>query len=389
MGNTWVALKGMLEYIGLEVVVPPPITKETLFLGVQHAPEFACLPLKINIGNLIEAKKLGADVFIMAGGTGPCRFGLYAQLEKEILEDLGYHYDSLIIEPPDTGYWQFLKQVKKIVGKASWWRVFQGIRFGYQKALAVDKLEKLVEEIRPRETVKGTADKIFQNALQIIDRAQNFGELEESYILSSEKLRHIPKDERKKVLKIGLVGEIYTLLEPFASADIEKKLGYLGAEVRRSLYLSEWVNEHLFLKAKGPSIRDFARPFLNHFVGGHGQETIGAGVAFANAGFDGIVQVAPLTCMPEIVAHNIFPEVSRDCGIPVLNIYVDEQTGEAGINTRLEAFIELLEARRKPDGKVVSKPDAVQGVAQDVASPIPREAAQKAANKEGPDTLTM
>jgi predicted nucleotide-binding protein (sugar kinase/HSP70/actin superfamily) len=347
MGNTWVALKGMLDYIGLEVIVPPPITKETLTLGVQHAPEFACLPLKINIGNLIEAKRMGAEVFIMAGGAGPCRFGLYAQLEKEILQDLGYQYDSFIIEPPDTGYWQFLRQIKKVVGHASWWRVFQGVRLGYQKALAVDKLERLLEEIRPREVVKGTGDKIFQNALMIIDQAKNFGELEESYILSREKMRHIPQDEEKVPLKIGLVGEIYTMLEPHASLEIEKKLGYMGAEVHRSIYLSDWIREHLFLKAKAKSFRNFAGPWLNHFVGGHGQETIGAGVFFAQAGFDGIVQVAPLTCMPEIVAHNIFPEVSKNYGIPVLNIYVDEQTGEAGINTRLEAFLELLQARRK------------------------------------------
>lgn len=350
MGNTWVALKGMLEYIGLEVVVPPPITKDTLTLGVQHSPEFACLPLKINIGNLIEAKKMGADIFIMAGGTGPCRFGLYAQLEKEILEDLGYHYDSLIIEPPDTGYWQFLKQIKQIVGNVSWWRVFQGIRLGYHKALVLDNLDKLLAEIRPREVVKGTADRIMKNALLIIDQAKNMGELEESYILSREKMQHVPQLDRTDVLKIGLVGEIYTLLEPFASLEIEKKLGYLGAEVHRSIFLSEWIREHLFLKDKAKSFRQFAGPWLNHFVGGHGQETIGAGVAFAQAGFDGIIQVAPLTCMPEIVAHNIFPEVSKNYGIPVLNIYLDEQTGETGINTRIEGFIELLQARKRKSG---------------------------------------
>ena len=354
MGNTWVAVKGMLEYIGLEVVVPPPITKDTLSLGVQHSPEFACLPLKINIGNFIEAKKLGADIFIMAGGTGPCRFGLYAQLEKEILQELGYHYDSLIIEPPDTSYWQFVKQIKKVVGKVSWWRVLQGIRLGYKKAVALDNLEKLVQEIRPRELAKGTADKIFQHSLLIIDRAQNFCELEESYLLSREKLEHIPRDEEKNIIKIGLVGEIYTLLEPFASMEIEKKLGWMGAQVQRSIYLSDWISEHLLspglFKGKsegnGNRFQNNASPFLNHFVGGHGQESIGASVLFAKEGYDGIVQVAPLTCMPEIVAHNIFPQVSKNYDIPVLNIYVDEQTGEAGINTRLEAFMELLQSKK-------------------------------------------
>ena len=184
MGTMWVAVKGMLEYMGLDVIVPPPPTKKTLSLGVQHSPEFACLPLKINIGNFIEAKNLGADTFLMIGGSGPCRFGLYAQLEKEILADLGFDYNSLIIEPPDTGYWQFIRRVKKTVGPVSWWKIIQGIRLGYKKAIIVDHLEKLVQEIRPREEVKGTADKIFQNALPMIAETQNLYEIEEVFGLT-------------------------------------------------------------------------------------------------------------------------------------------------------------------------------------------------------------
>lgn len=337
--------------MGLDVIVPPRPTKDTLSLGVQHSPEFACLPLKITIGSLIEAHQQGADTLLMVGGCGPCRFGLYGQLVKEILEDLGVNYNTLIIEPPDTGYWQFIRRTKKVIGPVSWWKVMQAIHLGYKKAFLVDQLEKFVQAIRPREYNKGTADKIFNHSLQMMDNTQNLEELEEVFGLTKEKLWHILRNEYADVLKIGLVGEIYTLLEPFASMEIEIKLGKMGAFVQRSLCLSEWVKEHLFtakfLKFKGNDYRSYASPFLNHFVGGHGIESIGAGVAFANDGYDGIVQVAPLTCMPEIVAHNIFPQVSEKCGIPVLNIYVDEQTGHAGLDTRLEAFIELLEAKRQ------------------------------------------
>jgi len=344
-------MKGLLEFLGLDVIVPPPTTKKTLSLGMQHGPEFACLPLKINIGNLIEARELGADTFIMAGGVGPCRFGLYAQLEKEILEDLGYKYECLVLEPPDKGIWQFIKRVKKVIGPVSWWKVIQGIRFAYHKTCLVDSLEKIVQEIRPREHAKGTADKIFNYSLHTIDQAKSMAELEEAYGLAKQKLLHIPRDETKEVLKIAIVGEIYTLLEPFASLEIEKKLGYLGAHVTRSIYLSGWINEHLFRGLFAPRHnREFvacAAPYLNHFVGGHGQESIGAGVAFSRQGYEGVVQIAPFTCMPEIVAHTIFSRVSEDNDIPVMTVYVDEQSGQEGINTRLEAYIDLLCQKRK------------------------------------------
>jgi predicted nucleotide-binding protein (sugar kinase/HSP70/actin superfamily) len=74
---------------------------------------------------------------------------------------------------------------------------------------------------------------------------------------------------------------------------------------------------------------------------------VGATVHCAGQGYDGVVQVAPFTCMPEIVAHSVLPAVTRDHGIPVLSFYLDEQSGVAGIVTRLEAFVDLLEARRK------------------------------------------
>lgn len=331
-------------------MVPPPSSKRTMSLGVQYGPEFACLPLKLNIGNLVEASELGADTFIMAGGVGPCRFGLYGQLQKDILSDAGISYKSLILEPPDRGFWQFLQRVKRLIGKVSWLRVIQGVRLAYQKAVYVDDLEKLVQYLRPREYKQGTADSVFNYSLTTLDKAQNMDDLQEAYGLAWQKLFHIPHDEAKSVIRMGLVGEIFTLLEPFASLEIERKLGYLGAHVTRSIYLSNWINEHLFhgLLKRGneKDYKLYAPPYLNHFVGGHGQDSIGAGVAFAEEGYDGLVQIAPLTCMPEIVAHTIFPLVSENTGLPVLTVYVDEQSGQEGINTRLEAYMDLL-ARKK------------------------------------------
>jgi predicted nucleotide-binding protein (sugar kinase/HSP70/actin superfamily) len=46
------------------------------------------------------------------------------------------------------------------------------------------------------------------------------------------------------------------------------------------------------------------------------------------------------------VAKAILPRVSRELGIPILTLFIDEQTGKAGVQTRLEAFVDLLEERR-------------------------------------------
>jgi predicted nucleotide-binding protein (sugar kinase/HSP70/actin superfamily) len=51
--------------------------------------------------------------------------------------------------------------------------------------------------------------------------------------------------------------------------------------------------------------------------------------------------------MPEIVAQTILPAVSRETGVPVMTLVVDEHSAEAGIVTRLEAFVDMLRRRTK------------------------------------------
>jgi predicted nucleotide-binding protein (sugar kinase/HSP70/actin superfamily) len=350
MGNLWICLKAMLDYLGVDNVVPPPSTKKTLTLGSKYAPEFACMPLKLNLGNFIEASELGADTIIMAGGCGPCRFGYYAQIEHEILNDLGYCYRLVVLEPPERQISEFLAGIRHITGNRSWLDVIRGITFGYRKARALDELEVMAMRLRPREASRGQVDRAFSEALEHIAGAGSPGDLASSLKEAAEILQSVPVENRP-VLKVGLVGEIYTLLEPFANLDIERKLGRLGVEVDRSIYLSEWINDHLFkgllrgMRSAG-QYRKAAGPYLKHFVGGHGQETLGGAVFYNNAGYDGIIQILPFTCMPEIVAQSILPNFSRDTGIPVMTLIVDEQSGEAGLLTRLEAFVDLLAEKR-------------------------------------------
>ncbi|MQL52977.1 CoA protein activase [Desulfofundulus thermobenzoicus] len=355
MGHLWICLSAMLEYLGVNVVVPPPSSKRTLTLGARHAPEFACLPLKLNLGNFMEARALGADTILMAGGCGPCRFGYYAQVEHAILADLGYDYRLVVMEPPQRHIGELLAKIKYITGHSSWWEVVRGIRFGYRKARAVDELEQMAHRMRPREVARGSTDRAFNRALQEIIAVRHPRELPAAVERARSVMNKVPVESRT-VPRIGIVGEIFTLLEPFANLDLERRLGYLGVEVDRSIYLSEWINDHLFLgllrglRSHKAACRA-AAPYLNHCVGGHGQETVGSTILYAREGYDGVIQLLPFTCMPEIVAHSILPRLSNSMDIPVLTITVDEQSGEAGLVTRLEAFVDLL-FRKKQAGNL-------------------------------------
>ncbi|GAB6182170.1 acyl-CoA dehydratase activase-related protein [Desulfotomaculum defluvii] len=352
MGYMYVSLKGMLEYLGIEVIVPPHCSKRTLTLGVKNSPEFACLPMKLNVGNFIEASELGADTIMMAGGCGPCRFGYYAYVENEILKDLQVNYNLVVLEPPEKHIGELLGRIRKITGNQPWIKVIEALRFGYLKAKAVDIAERLSYQKRPRELIRGATDRALKLAIDEIDAAKNPRELVLAETKAREVMEGVDIDPGRPVLKVALIGEIYTLLEPFANLNIERHLGYLGAEIDRSMMLSEWINDHLFmgLLRNLPSSKRFnkvASPYLNHFVGGHGQETVGSAVWYAQQGYDGALQVLPFTCMPEIVAQSILPRVSERTGLPIMTLIMDEHSGEAGMITRLEAFIDLLQKKNE------------------------------------------
>ena len=151
-------------------------------------------------------------------------------------------------------------------------------------------------------------------------------------------------------LKIGIVGEIY-ISRPFSNLDLEERLGHLGAEVYRTVSLVRWLKNHVILSSLGlysnkPLINQ-ARGYLHASVGGHGLDSVAQTVKLAEQKFDGIVHILPFTCMPEIIAQSILPRVAADYQTPVLSLVVDEHTGEAGFQTRLEAFVDLLARHAK------------------------------------------
>jgi len=341
----------MLEDLGIECIVPPFNNKKALELGTKYVPEMACLPLKINIGNFIQAYEMGADTILMAGGCGPCRFGYYAEMHREILRDAGYEMDVITLEMANGNFKQLFERVKRITGTAGLFKVPAIVERTARIAKRVDDLENLAFKLRPREKQKGSVDKIYRHFRESVLLAHGSGEIFELLSETEKKLKAVEVDATAKPLRVGIVGEIYTGIEQFASFNIQERLGCMGVEVDRKVTVSNWIIEHIIKKGfhlpRDMEYAEAAKPWLGKMIGGHAQETIGHTVLYARNGYDGVIQLFPFSCMPEIVAESILPSVERELSIPVLTFIIDEMTGEAGYMTRVEAFIDMLERRRE------------------------------------------
>jgi predicted nucleotide-binding protein (sugar kinase/HSP70/actin superfamily) len=348
MGNLYIPLKALFERLNVDLVIPPVNNQRTLSLGVRYSPEGLCIPFKLTMGNLIEAAELGADTLIMAGGTGICRLGCYAKTQEQILRDLGYNCEMVELGVSEQKLFGLLKTIKRLSNYAPWSRIISAFRFGLAKLNALDRIERVVQKVRPVERMKGTANKLYAKAIKAIDKADDYATLKKVQIDYIDQLNQVTKDNQAQPLIVGITGEFYVVLEPFSNLDVESELGKLGVEVRRTTFISEWTKFSLFLNPLGINektrIHKAALPYLKRDIGGDGWESVGEKVLHAKE-YDGLIHLAPFTCMPEIIAQNIMPSTKEN--IPVLTILCDEQIAKPGMLTRLEAFVDLLERKRR------------------------------------------
>lgn len=351
MGTSAIPVKGLFEGIGVQVDLGPTLSSRTVSLGARYSPEFICTPYKYILGNMIEMLEAGVDTLLYMDGAELCRNSSYTQLLNDALHDLGYKFRLVstgifekggILAAPE-----FLRQ---FMPQFSWSQVIREIRLAIAKMTALDEMERQLQYLRPREVTRGTADKVWEEGMVRVDQARDREVLKGVLRDVLQKMGKVPVDPTRNPVKIATTGEYYAVLEPFYNLDVERILGQLGVEVHRSLMLGDWVKLRLIWEALGlhkNEVDEAARPYLRWNVGGEGLVTIGQTVLHGRRGFNGMVELLPFTCIPEITALNVLPRVSRDFNLPIISFILDEQSGQAGIKTRLEAFVDLLYRRRE------------------------------------------
>ena len=102
----------------------------------------------------------------------------------------------------------------------------------------------------------------------------------------------IPIDENRKVIKIGLVGEFFLLIDQFSTMNMEEFLGNNGIVLKYSLSFSEFFIGSLkqkrfldkYLPTHNHKVYRLARKYITRPIGGHGRESIGEAIVFKAKG---------------------------------------------------------------------------------------------------------
>ena len=342
LGNYYIPFSYLIRKITrAKVVIPPPITRKTIELGSKYSPDFVCVPFKYNLGNFIESLDLGANVILQAGGG--CRYGYYAELQEQILRDLGYDFEFVnFIQDNHVSIFNIYKYAKGINKKLN---IFT---FGYYiintilMILIMDRLGKETRENMGFEVDAGSYEMVTGEFFNELKGKIGLIRLIKIYFRYKKKYKNIKVDKKEDRLKVAIVGELYSIMEPFSSYNIENKLAKMGIEVKRYTTVTYLL---VIKKFKLPRLLKKGKKYLKYHLGADGTESVVLSEMLAKEGFDGIIHIKSFGCTPEINAMPILARVSEDYHIPILYFSFDSQDNEVGVDTRLEAFYDMIKER--------------------------------------------
>ena len=337
-----------------DIIVPNEPTYRTKQLGSRHSPEFVCTPFKMLLGSIIESLERGAYQIVATMFVDFCRLGCYSPLSEIILEDLGYDFELINLDWHQKA--EFFSNFRKLTGDLSAVQAFQAFRKGWIKNRHIDLVDELLYSYGATELNKGTAKKVAERAYQIIVHTKGMRNIRKlPKVVRNMFEEEVEVDKKAKPLKVAILGELYAVIEPAINLYMMKRLNDLGVIAHTPITFTRWIDLgkrlNFFKKQHHQRSVKKAKPYLEYRLGGKAQESIGGTIMYKEEGWDGVIHLYPFTCMPEIISRSILPQISKEYDMPVLSLVLDEHTGEAGIQTRLEAFVDLLEYKREENVK--------------------------------------
>ena len=136
-------------------------------------------------------------------------------------------------------------------------------------------------------------------------------------------------------LKVALVGHNYNLNDPFSSFNLAQRL----REKDVFVYTPDSLSDRIIQKMN--------RIMEKQVFWIHERKLLGAAMYFIHRKpVDGIIAVTSFNCGTSAVTNEFIDYEAEKEGVPIMHLVVDEHTAEAGMKTRLEAFINLMKWKR-------------------------------------------
>ncbi len=354
---------------GYNAQVLPAEDKESFEIGRALTRGSECLPTALTIGTFLKTMRTKNDtkkhVFFMGTAQGPCRFGQYCNLHRQILDREGLE-DVAILSPSSINSYQGLDEP---------------LRKELFKAIVIsDIIMKARCKMKPYEKNSGETDKKIDEVCHLISETiKQGGDLCQMLEKSIHNISTTQTNRSSSKPLVGIVGEIYVRNNLFANENVIEAIENFGGEVWITplaewfLYISSlrnlkqqhhkltspktwktlatwaWMQhwEQKLYKAASKLLEDRHEPDINRVmdngakymkinVGGEAMLTIGRTIEFAKQKATMVVNCAPFGCMPGTVTTALFQQLTKELKMPIINMFYD---GRGDQNQRLKVFL--------------------------------------------------
>jgi len=277
------------ERLGAKIVFSPKTNKEIVESGTKFSDPETCFSIKVFFGHLLWL-------------DGKCDYIFVPRLKtnKEKLE-----YCPKFFALPDLA--------KILVKTPILTEIFDERKERFEKTL--ERLGKKI--INNKKLIREAEEVAFLKQRELEEKQRND---------FFEKI----KSKRKKIV---LISHQYNLYDDYVNLGIKRKLENLGVE---SIFINEVPLEIQKSNAKDQKLN---WPKFHWEFGREIKEKI---KVILNYNISGAIEISAFQCGCDAVLKEFVEREFKINKIPFLYLIIDEHTGEAGFQTRLEAFVDTV-----------------------------------------------
>ncbi|WZL73476.1 acyl-CoA dehydratase activase-related protein [Clostridiaceae bacterium 35-E11] len=314
--------KTMFDALKIETVVSEPTSKMTVNKGVEFSVPEICVPIKIFTGHVASLIDEVDYVFIprmmsiskheyfcpkFMGLPDMIKYTVPGAMGKILSPKITAHTDN--ISNP-----KYYTELKTQLGIGTW-----------ELQRALKKAEKEWQKFRNL----SKQGYVLTDALNIFEDKN----------VADKKIEKEKNRSNDIEVTIGLLGYVYDIYDSYVSMDVIQKLKDLNIKIVTFEMLDD--------DEMNNSIRFMNKKLFWTFS----NKLLGAGYHFYHdPQVDGLIQVTAFGCGPDSMIGKMLELDASKYDKPFMTVRVDEHSGESHLQTRVEAFIDMIKRKKLQTG---------------------------------------
>lgn len=303
---------GFFKHLDIEVVTSPPTHRQIMEIGLKKASDETCLPLKLLAGHIQALKITNVD---------------YVFLPRVVSIEANTYTCPKFLGIPESVLGAVPEGMAVLTVNLNWRKGRRGV---------LKELEVLGAQLGKH---KSDVRKAFRAGLECQRKyLDSMGE--EWKFEGTIKPSSVGLDPGQEPLRIALVGHSYLTQESYANLNLLTKL-------------QEKVKVVLVQNVNSEDIETHLAGLRKKIFWSHSKEIFGASSKFMlDPRIDGIIYLTCFGCGTDSMIQELVSRKAGEKHKPYMVITLDEHSGEAGLVTRLEAFLDMVERRKAHEGYI-------------------------------------